>query len=70
MSAATQRTVRVGTTTKSPVVIAAWLVGVLSDQLFAFGVHYEHETRWSESRDLLLGAGERLGGQEKQGEGE
>jgi hypothetical protein len=46
------------------------LVGVLSDPLFPLGVHYEHEPRWSESRDLLLGAGQGGGGQQKQGAGE
>ena len=44
------------------------LIRVLGDQLFALGVDHEHEPRWSERRDLLLGAGERLRGQQKQGE--
>ena len=45
------------------------LVGVLSDPLFALGVHYEHEPRWSESRDLLLGAGDAPGRAAEAGRG-
>ena len=46
------------------------LVSVLSHQLVALGVHHEHQPRRSERRDLLLGAGQGLGGQQEQGAGE
>ena len=46
------------------------LVGVLGDQLVALVVHHQHQPRWRQRRDLLLGAGQRLGGQQEQGEGE
>ena len=38
------------------------LISVLSHQLVALGVHYEHQPRRSEGRDLLLDAGQSRGG--------
>ena len=46
------------------------LVSVLNNQLVAFFVYREHQPRRSERRDLLLGAGQGLGGQHEQGAGE
>ena len=46
------------------------LVSVLNHQLVALFVHREHQPRRSERRDLLLGAGQGLGGQHEQGAGE
>ena len=46
------------------------LVSVLNHELVALFVHHEHQPRRSERRDLLLGTGQGLGGQQEQGEGE
>ena len=43
------------------------LVGVLGHQLVALGVHHQHQPRRSQRRDLLLGAGQDLAGQEEEG---
>jgi putative methionine-R-sulfoxide reductase with GAF domain len=42
------------------------LVRVLGHEFVAFGIDHEHHPRWGQRGDLLLGAGQRRGGQQEQ----